>query len=118
MTKNDITLIRQNYNIPATYLTRLPYPEENYIVDIEKRWMGVHEASFILGFHLPLHDFGLKFLRCSGLAPSQLHPNDWAQLIGFFIICRKNDIDPIVDFLYYLFHLGLVKERYHTYTLQ
>ena len=48
----------------------------------------------------------------------QLHPNGWAQLVGFFVICRKNNINPTVDFLYCLFHLRLVKERYHMYTLQ
>ena len=48
----------------------------------------------------------------------QLHPNEWAQLVGFFVICRENDINPTVDFLYSLFHLRLVKERYHMYTLQ
>ena len=62
MTENDVALIRQNHNISVEYRTRLPCPEENYAVDVDERWMSVHEASFRLGFNLPLHDFGLKFL--------------------------------------------------------
>ena len=118
MTENDVALICQNHNIPIEYRTRLPCPEENYTIDVEERWMSVHEASFCLAFHLLLHDFGLKVLRYSGLAPGQLHPNGWAQIGGFFVICHENDINPTVDFLYCLFHLRLVKERYGMYTLQ
>ena len=88
MTENDVALIRRNHNIPDTYHTRLPHPDKNFAIDVEERWMSVHKAIFSLGFHLPLHDFGLKFLRYSGLAPGQLHPNGWAQLVGFFVICR------------------------------
>ena len=68
MTEDDVALICQNYNIPRDYRTRLPYPEENCVVDVEKGWMNIHEASFHLGFHLPLHNFGLRFLHLSGLA--------------------------------------------------
>ena len=88
------------------------------MVDLKERWMRVHEASFCLGFHHPLHNFGLRFLQYSRLAPSQLHPNGWAKLVDFFVICYENNIDPTVDFLYCLFHLCLIKERYHMYTLQ
>ena len=78
MTKNDVALICQNYHIPRDYRTRLPHPEENYAVDVEERWISVHETSFCLGFHISLHNFGLRFLRRSGLASGQLHPNGWA----------------------------------------
>ena len=62
MTENDVTLIPENHNIPVEYHTGLPHPKENCALDVEEWWISVHEASFRLGFHLPLHDFGLKFL--------------------------------------------------------
>ena len=118
MTKNDVARICQNHNIPRNYHTRLLCLEENCAADVEEGWMSIHEASFLLGFCLPLHNFILRFFRYNGLASGQLHPNEWAQLVGFFVICWENNIDHTVEFLYCVFHLRLVKKRYHMYTLQ
>ena len=104
MTKDDVALLRRNFRIPHNYQSRLPLRGKNSTVDFQERWMSVHEASF----HLPLHNFGLKFLRCNGLALGQLHPNGCAQLAGFFVLCHETSVTASVDFLFCFFYLCLL----------
>lgn len=79
--------------------------------------MAVHKISFRLGFRLPLHPFGVELFRRSFLAPAQLHPNGWAQLTGFFVLCHKRGVSPTVDLLISFYRFRLGQSRYHLYTL-
>ena len=118
MMDDEVALLLSNFRITPCLPARLPTQVENCIVNGEEGWMGVFETSFSHEFNLPLHYFGLQFLRCSSLAPSQLHPNGCAELVDFFVHCREKELVPLVDFLYCFFHLHLVKKHYRLYTFQ
>ena len=78
LSTDDLAQVVSNYHIPLSYRARLPEPGESYVATVAEGCMAVHEISFHLGFHLPLHPFGVEVLRRSFLALAQLHPNGWA----------------------------------------
>ena len=51
---------------------------------------------------LPLSIFQKELLTELNVAPAQLHPNSWAFIRGFSILCSQFDISPTVEvFLYF-----------------
>ncbi|QCE06994.1 hypothetical protein DEO72_LG9g2009 [Vigna unguiculata] len=51
---------------------------------------------------LPLDDFTMGVLRALNVAPSQLHPNSWAYLQAFRILCESLYLEPTpYAFLYF-----------------
>jgi len=53
-------------------------------------------STLISNFHvcLPFDDFTIGVLRLLNVAPSQLHPNSWASLQAFRLICRVFHLRP------------------------
>nr|KYP68866.1 hypothetical protein KK1_022515 [Cajanus cajan] len=55
-----------------------------------------------LGVSLPLDDFQMGVLRVLNVAPTQLHPNGWAYMQAFRVLCKYHYIEPSVGlFLHY-----------------
>jgi len=52
-------------------------------------------------FHLqfPMPEFIMEWLRHYQIVPAQIHPNGWAQVVGFFILCHKKDVVPSLHLL-------------------
>ena len=51
---------------------------------------------------LPFDEFTADVLRFLNLAPTQLHPNSWACLQAFRMVCQLFDLTPRVEvFLFY-----------------
>ena len=42
-----------------------------------------------LHVRLPLEDFAMGVLRLLNVAPTQLHPNSWAYLQAFCVLCQS-----------------------------
>jgi len=58
---------------------------------------------------LPLSIFEKELLIELNVAPAQLHPNSWAFIRGFIILCSQLDISPTVKVFLHFFtakHLG------------
>ena len=100
LSADDLAQVISNYHIPVSYRARLPEPSESCAATIAEGCMVVHEISFRLGFCLPLHPFGVEVFCRSFLAPAQLHPNGWAQLAGFFVLCQERGFPPTADLLF------------------
>ena len=66
--------------VPQRY-ERSCYPPYGY--------MAFSEALFRAGVRLPLHLFSLKILEFVQIAPFQLHPNAWRQMIGTLVIYHQ-----------------------------
>jgi len=50
----------------------------------------------------PFDDFTMSILRILNVAPTQLHPNSWAILQAFLVICQIFGLTPTLEsFLYY-----------------
>ncbi|KAL4381201.1 hypothetical protein AHAS_Ahas04G0109800 [Arachis hypogaea] len=45
----------------------------------------------------------MEVLRSSNLAPSQLHPNSWAFMKMYQLLCKELDVRPTLNILFYLF---------------
>jgi len=61
-------------------------------------------STFFSNLHMtfPFDDFTMGVLRTLNVAPTQLHPNSWAILQAFRIICRVFRLNPTPQsFLYY-----------------
>jgi len=55
-----------------------------------------------LHVRLPLDDFTMGVLRALNVAPTQLHPNIWAYLQAFRILCQSLYLEPsLYAFLYF-----------------
>jgi len=55
-----------------------------------------------LHVRLPLDDFTMGVLRALNVAPTQLHPNSWAYLQAFHILCQSLYLEPTpYTFLYF-----------------
>jgi len=61
-------------------------------------------STFFSHLHITFSfdDFTMRVLRILNVAPTQLHPNSWAILQAFWILCRVFGLKPIPEsFLYY-----------------
>jgi len=57
-----------------------------------------------LHVRLPLDDFTMGVLRALNVAPTQLHPNSWAYLQAFRILCQSLYLEPTpYAFLYFYY---------------
>ena len=61
-----------------------------------------------LHVRLPFDDFTMGVLRVLNVAPTQLHPNSWASLQAFRLVCRVFHLrpSPQVFLQYYCTRLG------------
>ena len=60
--------------------------------------------TFFADLHItfPFDDFSIGVLRILNVAPTQLHPNSWASLQTFRLLCRIFRLQPTPEsFLYY-----------------
>jgi hypothetical protein len=66
-----------------------------------------------LGVCLPLTSFEMDLLNVVQVAPTQLHPNGWAFIRGFQIMCKQFEVDVFVEKFFYFFQTkgGVTKGR-------
>jgi len=65
-----------------------------------------HSASFI-----PLSVFEKELLIELNVAPTQLHPNSWAFIRGFVVLCSQFEISLTVDVFFYIFSLKILVDN-------
>ena len=58
-----------------------------------------------LGFRLPFNDFEKSLLTVLNVVPAQLHPNSWAFIRAFHILCGGLGIQPTPAMFLYFFEL-------------
>ncbi|XP_057431507.1 uncharacterized protein LOC130724318 [Lotus japonicus] len=60
-----------------------------------KEYFYMYETFFSrLNIKLPFSDFECDVLRTLNVAPTQLHPNSWAYIRAFILLCRNYKINP------------------------
>ncbi|QCE10200.1 hypothetical protein DEO72_LG10g1426 [Vigna unguiculata] len=59
-----------------------------------------------LHVRLPLDDFTMGVLRALNVAPTQLHPNSWAYLQAFRILCQSLYLEPSPYAFLYFYDTG------------
>ncbi|KAL2503674.1 Uncharacterized protein Adt_19295 [Abeliophyllum distichum] len=77
----DLTKMREQYRIPLDVELILPGPNERACFPREG-CTALHLNAFVSGMRLPLHPMLRRILRAYSLAPTQVSPNGWSQMVG------------------------------------
>ncbi|KAL2456447.1 Uncharacterized protein Adt_46790 [Abeliophyllum distichum] len=73
--------MREQYRIPSDVELILPGPNERACFPREG-CTALHLNAFVSGLRLPLHPMLRRILRAYSLAPTQVSPNGWSQMVG------------------------------------
>lgn len=83
--------LREQFCIPYDIELLTPYPEER-ACSPRSGCVAISEHLLKAGFRLPLHPFFRAVLRLYGLAPTQLVPNAWSQLVGSYFLWKETSL--------------------------
>ncbi|KAL2526823.1 Uncharacterized protein Adt_11877 [Abeliophyllum distichum] len=81
MVEGDLTKLREEYRIPSDIDLILPEPTERACFS-RMGCTALHLNAFVSGMRFPLHPMFRRFLRAYDLAPTQVAPNGWSQMVG------------------------------------
>ncbi|KAL2512348.1 Plus3 domain-containing protein [Abeliophyllum distichum] len=81
MVAEDMSLLRDAYKVPSDIELLLPDPNERACFP-RRGCTALSLNAFVSGMRLPLHLFFRRILREYGLAPTQVSPNGWGQMVG------------------------------------
>ncbi|KAL2462368.1 Uncharacterized protein Adt_45788 [Abeliophyllum distichum] len=81
MKEEDPTKLREEYRIPEDIELILPGPNERACFP-RRGCTALHLNAFVSGMRLPLHPMFRRILRAYDLAPTQVAPNGWSQMVG------------------------------------
>ncbi|KAL2453968.1 Uncharacterized protein Adt_48533 [Abeliophyllum distichum] len=81
MVEKDLTRMREQYRIPSDVELILPGPNERACFPREG-CTAFHLNAFVSRLRLPLHLMLRRILRAYSLAPTQVSPNGWSQMVG------------------------------------
>ncbi|KAL2525100.1 Uncharacterized protein Adt_10154 [Abeliophyllum distichum] len=81
MVEEDLAKLREAYRIPADIELILPEPNERACFP-RRGCTALHLNAFVSGMRLPLHPMLRRILRAYDLAPTQVAPNGWSQMVG------------------------------------
>ncbi|KAL2534836.1 Plus3 domain-containing protein [Abeliophyllum distichum] len=79
--EEDLTRLREEYRIPEDIELILPGPNERACFP-RLGCTALHLNAFVSGMRLPLHPMFRRILRAYDLAPTQVTPNGWSQMVG------------------------------------
>ncbi|KAL2497748.1 Uncharacterized protein Adt_23298 [Abeliophyllum distichum] len=81
MKEEDLTRLREEYRVPEDIELILPGPNERACFP-RRGCTALHLNAFVSGMRLPLHPMFRRILRVYDLAPTQVAPNGWSQMVG------------------------------------
>ncbi|KAL2505378.1 Uncharacterized protein Adt_20999 [Abeliophyllum distichum] len=81
MVEEDLTKLREAYRIPEDIELILPGPNERACFP-RRGCTALHLNAFVSGMRLPLHPMFRRILKAYDLAPTQVSPNGWSQMVG------------------------------------
>ncbi|KAL2474710.1 Uncharacterized protein Adt_35446 [Abeliophyllum distichum] len=81
MVEEDLTKLREAYRIPEDIQLILPGPNERACFP-RRGCTALHLNAFVSGMRLPLHPMLRRILKAYNLAPTQVFPNGWSQMVG------------------------------------
>ncbi|KAK2993791.1 hypothetical protein RJ640_027669, partial [Escallonia rubra] len=109
MTREELEALIMEYPLPQGWIARVPELQEpaNYGTNWET-W--IYEEQVRLGYRLHLHPFALRMFDHYKMAPGQLMPNGWKNLVGIVYLIETSGYkaDP-TDFMRVFFEICFVK---------
>jgi hypothetical protein len=64
-----------------------------------------------LNLSFPFTDFEIEMLNALNVAPTQLHPNGWAFVRAFELVCLGIDLEPRVGVFFHFYHVKSLSTR-------
>ncbi|KAL2512214.1 Plus3 domain-containing protein [Abeliophyllum distichum] len=80
------------YRIPEDIELILPGPNERACFP-RRGCAALHLNAFVSGMRLPLHPMFRRILRAYDLAPTQVSPNGWSQMVGGMYLWFRHSFD-------------------------
>ncbi|KAK3230425.1 hypothetical protein Dsin_002306 [Dipteronia sinensis] len=96
LTKADIDSIRTLYGTPDSVVLRAPKEHERADWDIPS-WTCFYEYNFRQVFKFPIPSLARHLLVYYDIAPGQLMPNSWRNLISLFVLREKYNLPFGID---------------------
>ncbi|XBH97844.1 hypothetical protein VPH35_127456 [Triticum aestivum] len=88
-THKDVDTVRKKHDIPEKLYTALPAGDLRASSSPPHGAVCVYAHALEAGMRLPLHPFFADVLTHFNLAPTQLAPNAWRIMAGFFVLCHS-----------------------------
>ncbi|XP_072085862.1 uncharacterized protein [Arachis hypogaea] len=95
----------------ANYEAIVPLPREriyelNFHSPRVPDWIWFYKSMFTqVGVRIPFSDFQMALLNRISVCPSQLHPNSWASIRCFEMVCEYLELPASVDVFLFYFNL-------------
>ncbi|KAL2517535.1 Uncharacterized protein Adt_13782 [Abeliophyllum distichum] len=85
ITAEELGDLRLFYDIPASVILRAPGLEER-VDDPPEGFVAIYEPEMQQSLRLPMHKFFREVLRDWNLAPCQITPNGWGQMVASYLL--------------------------------
>ncbi|KAL2542680.1 Uncharacterized protein Adt_03658 [Abeliophyllum distichum] len=85
ITKEELEDLWLSYDILASVTLRAPGLEQR-ADDPSKGFVAIYEPAMQHGLGLPIHLFFCEVLRNWNLAPCQIIPNSWGQMVASYLL--------------------------------
>ncbi|KAL2497844.1 Uncharacterized protein Adt_23394 [Abeliophyllum distichum] len=85
ITAEELEDLRLSYDIPSSISLRAPGPEER-ANDPPEGVVTIYEPVMQQGLHLPMHPFFCEILKDWNLAPCQITPYGWGQMVASYLL--------------------------------
>ncbi|KAL2497709.1 Uncharacterized protein Adt_23259 [Abeliophyllum distichum] len=86
ITTEELEDLRLSHDIPSSVLLRASGPEE-LADDPPEGFVAIYEPAIQQGHRLPMHPFFHEVLKDWNLAPCQITPNGWGQMVASYLLC-------------------------------
>ncbi|KAL2513218.1 Uncharacterized protein Adt_18818 [Abeliophyllum distichum] len=83
ITVEELEDIRLSYDILASVTLRAPGPEER-ADDPPEGFVAIYKPTMQQGLRLPMHQFFHEVIKDWNLAPFQITPNGWGQMVASY----------------------------------
>ncbi|KAL2504307.1 Uncharacterized protein Adt_19928 [Abeliophyllum distichum] len=85
ITAEELEDLRLSYDIPSSVLLRALGREER-ADDPHEGFVAIYEPAIQQGLRLPMHPFFREVLKDWNLAPCQITPNGWGQMVASYLL--------------------------------
>ncbi|KAM0899733.1 hypothetical protein ACQ4PT_021086 [Festuca glaucescens] len=103
-TKAEVDALCKKHGVPTEF-TAQPADDRRACTPPRPGAVCVYAHALEAGLRFPLHAFFSDALSHFRLAPSQLTPNGWRVLVGFFVLCHSAGVPPSLAVFRHFFSL-------------
>ncbi|KAK1604668.1 hypothetical protein QYE76_028341 [Lolium multiflorum] len=104
-TQAEVEALCKKHGVPPEFAAQ-PAVDRRACTPPRRGAICVYAHALEAGLRFPLHAFFSEALSHFRLAPSQLTPNGWRVLVGFFVLCHSAGVPPSLAVFRHFFSLS------------